>query len=416
MAPDCGLTDKAGHAPDPGTGVPSFLRPLLVVAIGTVIGLLVAEVTFRVVGIGWPTIDAYMNDEQVGIVLVPNAEFEWTMEGHAFVEINSLGLRDEEHQIPKPTGTWRFAVLGDSMAEALQVELEDTFWSEMERDLVHCPALTGVKVEAVNFGVSGYGTAQELITLRKRVWDYDPDMVLLAITNGNDIRNNSPEIEPDDRRPFFLRVDDKLVLDNSFRATLAGLGQLHDRPAWQRAIINSLNQLRVGQLALQVGRQTRDGFREVDSEIVADWEPGLDLAVFAPPENQAWVDAWWVTEQLVAELYKEVTSRGVLFDSFMIPSGIQIDFDEEKRLEVAGSLGVADLSYPEDRIESFATTNGIPFFTLLEPFLEYSTQTGDHLFGFENANLGYGHMNELGHNLAGDLMARRICDLLEPQA
>ena len=416
MTPDQSLGNEAGHMPETESSIPAFLRPLLVVAIGAVIGLLVAEVAFRVAGIGWPVINAYLRDEQVGNVLKPNAEFEWTMEGHAFVKINSRGLRDDEHQIPKPAGTWRFAVLGDSMAEALQVDPEDTFWSVIEQGLGDCPALVGMEVEAVNFGVSGYGTAQELITLRTRVWDYEPDMVVLAITNGNDIRNNSPELEPNSLRPFFLRVDDELVLDNTFRAILAELTQLNDRPRWQLAIIYSLNRLRIGQLALEVGRQTRDRLREGDSEPVTDWEPGLDYEVFAPPENQAWVDAWWVTEQLVAELYEEVTVQGAFFDSFMIPSGEQVDFDEDKRLELATSLGVNDLSYPERRVESFATANGIPFFALLEPFLTYSTRTSEFLFGFENSTPGSGHMNELGHRLAGDLMATRICDLLEPQA
>ena len=402
--------------PETESSIPAFLRPLLVVVIGAVIGLLVAEVAFRVAGIGWPVINAYLRDEQVGNVLKPNAEFEWTMEGHAFVKINSRGLRDDEHQIPKPAGTWRFAVLGDSMAEALQVDPEDTFWSVIEQGLGDCPALVGMEVEAVNFGVSGHGTAQELITLRTRVWDYEPDMVVLAITNGNDIRNNSPELEPNSLRPFFLRVDDELVLDNSFRAILAELTQLNDRPRWQLAIIYSLNRLRIGQLALEVGRQTRDRLREGDSEPVTDWEPGLDYEVFAPPENQAWVDAWWVTEQLVAELYEEVTVQGAFFDSFMIPSGIQVDFDEDKRLELATSLGVNDLSYPERRVESFATANGIPFFALLEPFLAYSTRTSEYLFGFANATLGSGHMNELGHRLAGDLMAARICGQLAVQS
>ena len=36
-------------------------------------------------------------------------------------------------------------------------------------------------------GVSGYGTTQELVTLREKVWRYSPDMVLLAVTTNNDV-------------------------------------------------------------------------------------------------------------------------------------------------------------------------------------------------------------------------------------
>jgi len=413
MGPGHDWATEDGRTPDPVSRIPAFVRPLLVVSVGVVVGLLVAEAALRIAGIGWPVIDAYLRDQQVGNVLRPGAEFEWTKEGHSFVEINSRGLRDQEHLIPKPLGTWRFAVLGDSMAEAVQVEVEDTFWSVMERDLADCPPLAGITVEAVNFGVSGHGTAQELITLRTRVWEYEPDMVVLAITNSNDIRNNSPDLEPEGLRPFFLRVDDELVLDNSFRATLAELTQLNDRPAWQRAVIYSLNRLRVGQLALEVARQTRDRFRADDHGSVTEWEPGLDMRVFAPPESQSWVDAWWVTERLIAEMHREVTDRGVLFDSFMIPSGIQVDADIDKRRKVSDLLGVEDLTYPERRLDSFAAANGIPFFALLEPFRERSVSSGKYRFGFENASLGDGHLNELGHSRAGNIMARRICADLE---
>jgi len=60
-------------------------------------------------------------------------------------------------------------VIGDSSAEALQVPVEERFWKITENDLQTCAASTGKKIEVINFGVSGYGTAQELITLRQYV-------------------------------------------------------------------------------------------------------------------------------------------------------------------------------------------------------------------------------------------------------
>ena len=50
--------------------------------------------------------------------------------------------------------------------------MEQTFWSLLERKLQECHAFPGKNVEVINFGVSGYDTAQELITLRQTVWDY----------------------------------------------------------------------------------------------------------------------------------------------------------------------------------------------------------------------------------------------------
>ncbi len=68
----------------------------------------------------------------------------------------------------------------------------------------------------MNFGCDGYGTAQELITLRQRVWRYAPDVVVLAVFTGNDIRNNSVILEGDKRRPVQIFNGSKLSLGGPF--------------------------------------------------------------------------------------------------------------------------------------------------------------------------------------------------------
>ena len=52
----------------------------------------------------------------------------------------------------------------------------------MEKDLEKSDHLQGRHVEVINFGVSGFGTTQELLTLEYKVWKYSPDVVLLAFT------------------------------------------------------------------------------------------------------------------------------------------------------------------------------------------------------------------------------------------
>jgi hypothetical protein len=56
----------------------------------------------------------------------------------------------------------------------------------------------------MNFGVDGYGTAQEFLTLTEDVWQFSPDIVVLAFFPGNDVRNNSAVLEGDKCRPFFV--------------------------------------------------------------------------------------------------------------------------------------------------------------------------------------------------------------------
>jgi hypothetical protein len=166
--------------------------------------------------VGYRHFNPSIVDRDVGYSLRPNAEGWWRKEGLAYVRINSQGLRDREHSITKAPNTIRIAVLGDSFAEALQVPMESTFWALMERQLQNCVA-PGTKVEVINFGVSGFSTARELIFLRQRVWQYSPDIVLLLVTSSNDIRDNSPALDQYSGAPlpYFVLRGDSLTLDDS---------------------------------------------------------------------------------------------------------------------------------------------------------------------------------------------------------
>ena len=49
------------------------------------------------------------------------------------------------------------------------------------------------------------------------MWDYKPDIILLAFFSGNDISDNSKILSNKNYRPFFVYKNNDLVLDNSFR-------------------------------------------------------------------------------------------------------------------------------------------------------------------------------------------------------
>ena len=190
-----------------------FKLALLLVAL--IFGLLIAEVALRIIGYTYPVF--YTTDLVRGYALQPGISGWYRKEGTSYVQINADGQRDREHAKAKSAGTLRIAVLGDSFAEALQIPLADAFWVIMEQRLQSCPALAGKRIEAINFGVSGYGTAQELLTLREKVWDYVPDIVLLAMTTNNDITDNLRALKRTEEIPYFVYRNDQLTLDDSFR-------------------------------------------------------------------------------------------------------------------------------------------------------------------------------------------------------
>src|ERR1043165_8792232 len=91
-------------------------QKLLLVLFGIFCGLLIVELSLRVLGYSAPLF--YGADYDRGIALRPNISGTYQREGRNYVRINSAGLRDREHKIAKPAGTIRIALLGDSYCEA----------------------------------------------------------------------------------------------------------------------------------------------------------------------------------------------------------------------------------------------------------------------------------------------------------
>ena len=74
------------------------------------------------------------------------------------------------------------------------------------------PFLPTGKFSVINSGVSGWGTDQEYLFLKREGFKYSPDVVVLAFLIVNDIRNNSVSIQYGMHKPVFL--DRELNLAN----------------------------------------------------------------------------------------------------------------------------------------------------------------------------------------------------------
>ena len=271
--------------------------------------LLIAEATLHICGISYPRF--YTADAVLGYMHRPGARGLWNKEGNVYVQINSAGMRDKEHAREKPAGTIRIAVLGDSYAEAFQVSSQETFWAVMEWELETCVSKYGKKVEVLNFGVSGYGTAQELLMLQHRAWEYSPDIVVLAITPANDICNNSRELEHDSSRPYFVYRGDKLSLDNAYLS-----GWKYKKTGYLR-YVNLVQRASDSSRILQVimHAYTILKLRTISPAINqnAQFESGLANAAFFEPINLIWKEAWKVTKGLIGLMDEEVRKHGARF-------------------------------------------------------------------------------------------------------
>lgn len=392
-----------------------ILGKLLLILFGLLFGALIAEIALRVAGYSYP--EFYQPDESRGYALRPNMEGWYRKEGEAYVSINSDGLRDSEHAKAKPPDTFRIAVLGDSYPEAFPVAMEETFWAVMERKLQQCGAFGGRKIEVINFGVSGYGTAQELITLREHVWEYSPDIVMLAVTTNNDISDNVRALKKTDEVPYFVYRDGKLALDDSFKETRAFRWR-QSRPnrmgRWIRdhsRLIQAINQGHHGFKIWLAARRARNAAASPSQpeNAATSEELGIDNVVYREPGEQVWNDAWRVSESLIEKMRDEVSARGVKFLVVTLSNGIQVDPDPRVRDAFMKRVGVSDLFYPDNRIRNLCERNTIPVITLAPLMQTYADEHHAFLHGF-GQNIGNGHWNQLGQRVAGELIAQKLCE------
>lgn len=381
--------------------LPAFKNFLLILA-SIIAGLVVMEVALRALDIAYP--EFHRLDNHRGWAPRPSVEGWWIKEGKAYIRNNRAGFRDRDHDPAKPDGVFRLAVLGDSFTEARALPLEETFWSVAGRDLGACPAMGGAEVEVLNFGVSGYGTAQQLITLRDQVLAYEPDLVLLAFYSGNDVWNNNRALDGHSDRPYYILDGDTLVLDDSFRRST----RFQTKMVWQdvkHGLINASHVLQLTKASYYAGQAVWRGSNTATDVFTASPSDG----VYQPPSDQAWRDAWTVTEALITALRSDVAESGAALWIASLSNSIQAHPDPAVRDAFTTALGVPSLSYPDDRIAAFAASQDIPAITLAPPLRAYAEANNLTLHGFAGGIPGYGHWNRHGHAQAGALIADAIC-------
>ncbi len=127
-----------------------------------------------------PLVPRYVTGGPDGIrANLPDVAFrQWTPEVDVVVRYNDAGMRDDRPAPPiaKRPGECRIAILGDSYFVGFESRFEDSFAAQLERAL----AAAGTPARVLNFAVSGFGTAEDLVALQRRVPEWHPDLVILS--------------------------------------------------------------------------------------------------------------------------------------------------------------------------------------------------------------------------------------------
>ncbi|MFN3351220.1 hypothetical protein [Pseudorhodoplanes sp.] len=388
----------------------NWLKQGALLAASFLFGLLLIEAMLRLFGWSHPLFA--QPDRDLGWSFRPGVSGWSSHENTAFLRMNRFGFRGADWTREPGEGTLRIAMLGDSFLDSSNLADEHDLARVVESALnTSCPALAPRKAEVLNFGVSGYGTAQQYLLLEQRVAEFRPAVAVLAFYAGNDVANNSRSLSPDGQKtkPYFtMAPSGELQLDMSFRDSNTFRKALQSD--WQRRLVNA-------SYLLQALKQVARGRPVIPEPLVydnssADKPQTLfgaeNEALFSPPSGEAWQSAWAVTEKLLLRMRDRTTQQRIDFGVAIVPDPVQAVPGEAWRDALARRIKAEDIDYPVRRIADFATQNNIKNLDLLAPLRAYGDREQVFLYGFP-PKLGNGHLNETGSRVAGKEIADWLC-------
>jgi hypothetical protein len=94
------------------------------------------------------------------------------------LDVNRYGMRGKEPESPKPAGTFRLIMLGDSFTMGEGVADDQAFPALLEKSLA---SRLPVHVEVLNAGVDSYAPILSYLDLRENLFRWEPDAVVLGL-------------------------------------------------------------------------------------------------------------------------------------------------------------------------------------------------------------------------------------------
>jgi hypothetical protein len=390
------------------------LAPLVLILFGCLAAFLLLETALRVYdatrplppeprGSFWKQLHGY------GWLHHPGIEGRWFDERGEFsvaVKMSSHGLRDVEHDWAKPAGTFRILVLGDSYMEAVQVELEQIFARQLEKEL----RARGRAVEVINASASDWGTDNALVYLREEGWRYSPDLVLLAFTTANDVRNNSVVLNqrvpnPNPWKPTFTVAADGKLVFHPMPQLPPPEPLVPPRPWWRGSRALSFFANRIGPFVAS-SEPAPDAKKDDFSRTLP-----ADMLVYSPEPPPEIDEAWKVTKALVLETKKEAGAHGARF-AMVLVDGPWTYYDAWWQLMTMWDEKARrwNPARPNEVLGEFAREAGIESLDLRTAF---TTKKGEERLYFEFDP----HWTAAGHRLAAQEAARFLVERgLVPEA
>lgn len=378
-------------------GTKRRLRPagrLLAFVISCALFVLLFELALRVTGIQPDFF--YRLDPEVGSTYIPGKSgwhvFHSEGRRRQWIEINSYGYRDREWESPKRPDTYRIALLGDSYVAAMEVPAAKRMGERLEARLAEeCPG--PLRFEVLNMGMTGYGTAEELLTLKHRALELESDLVLLFFYSGNDLFNNSRELDAEPNSPHYDLDESGELIALPFT--------VRDNPvkSWLRAHSRTFLFARERVKRLQAMRRVLASVGAVQESRPPGYvarQHDLEELKKAPYRNEVHPlieHSWRITEALIGEAKRVASEADVDFGLVVVPTQPEV---------VAAPPAPSDSPWDSQktlrRMDEICDRKALQCLQLAEA-LRRSAVPAQKLFWVDE-----GHWTEIGHEVVGDAL------------
>jgi GDSL-like lipase/acylhydrolase family protein len=287
---------------------------------------------------------------------------------------NQYSMPWRDVTLKPPESKDRIAFVGDSFTFGLSADrVENSFVGVFDQHIDQN------RFEVLNFGVIGYGLADEELQIKEEVLRFSPAWIFLMFCDGNDLSDTYLSLGSDGKivGPDERDVEQRPEIQEYFKPTTA------QRRA--QFITNT-----------SIYRLIHQAFNEnVKSRGISEFEV---------PNQFGWL--FWCRQP-----YEEIANQAKDMSIKVLSEIVQICDQHHVRLLIATipareqvyasrEIGNSyDIRYPQLYVEQFARQRKIPYIDLLPPLRQYLKNHPDQLYV-----PGDGHFNNEGHRIAGQIL------------
>lgn len=283
---------------------------------------------------------------------------------------NSLGMPWREVSHANPDKKIRIAFVGDSFTfGCCPTRVENSFVSVFDQKI-------NSEYEVLNFGVVGYGLADEKLQIEEEVLAFRPRYLFLMLYNGNDFSDTFLSLSPDGK---LLGLKERSPYDRKEIPSRFTTIQRIARPVSNTATFRVINSL------LTTPEDPRKIFADPNRfDSWAFWSRRSYPPVGLKAKN--------LSLQVLKQIVELCNRNNIRISIVTIPYVNQVYSEKMTTDEF-------DFRLPQMYVEEFSKRNSVPYLDLLPALRSYAQTSSTQIYLPED-----GHFNDEGHRLVGNFL------------